>query len=695
MNYTLILKLGEYVIIKSLLCRSLLQLNYMKKILLLLLILFSIAIHAIAQDFPYDAVTDGEMNMKKYDKDTSAHAVVLQEFGKSRIDVARDDNIKVLYEYHVKIKIFDDKGFDNGTVKIALYNNSDNDSYEQVKEITGVTYFKDDNGATQKIELETKNIYPEKESKHWAYYKFAMPGLRKGCVIEFKYQIESPYLGNFQPWNFQSEIPKVYSEYEVHIPAFWVYNVSLKGNLKLTKNTSSVERNCFSLGGGGGFGHEGMSCDCSEIIYGMGDIPAFIDEDYMTSSKNFTSAINFELSEYTDFNNGQKIKYTKSWPDIDHLLKTDDGFGVQLKKKGLFKDRIVPVIAEKTDDLGKAKAVYAYIQKSFKWDGRNGVQSLDGLNKALTTHTGNAADINLSLVNALTAAGLNTETVLLSTRDNGTLNPLYPAINGFNYVVAKVNIGDQSYLLDATDPLLPFGMLPLRCLNDKGRVFNLDKPSYWIDLNLSQKEKNTYALDFTLQDDGKLKGTLVHSSFGYEAYEKRVAIKKFNTIDEYLENLNAASSKVKVLKSEITNLDSLDLPLQEKYELEITVYNKLEDRLSFNPFFWNRMDTNPFKLAERSYPVDKGMSSDERFILTIHLPEQYIIEAPPQTLAMAMPNNGGKFLTNYATDNNIITFSYVIQFNKSIYSTEEYPYLKELYNKIIQSEKAEMVFKKK
>jgi len=104
----------------------------MKKTLLILLILFSLSKAAIAQDFPYGTVTDEEMSMKKYARDTSAHAVVLQEFGKSRIVVANDDKIKVFYEYHVKIKIFDNKGFDNGTVKIPVYNNSDEDIYEDV-----------------------------------------------------------------------------------------------------------------------------------------------------------------------------------------------------------------------------------------------------------------------------------------------------------------------------------------------------------------------------------------------------------------------------------------------------------------------------------------------------------------------------------------------------------------------------------
>ena len=87
---------------------------------------------------------------------------------------------------------------------------------------------------------------------------------------------------------------------------------------------------------------------------------------------------------------------------------------------------------------------------------------------------------------------------MLSTRDHGFVNDLYPAINDFNYVVAKANIGDKSYMLDASDPLLPFGVLPLTCLNDKGRVFSLDKPSYWMDLNLPQKEKSTQDPGFYL-----------------------------------------------------------------------------------------------------------------------------------------------------------------------------------------------------
>ncbi|OIQ73191.1 hypothetical protein GALL_451740 [mine drainage metagenome] len=286
---------------------------------------------------------------------------------------------------------------------------------------------------------------------------------------------------------------------------------------------------------------------------------------------------------------------------------------------------------------------------------------------------------------------------MLSTRDNGVLNDLYPAVNKFNYIIARANIGGKSYLLDASDPLMTFGMLPLQCLNDKGRVFSLDKPSYWIDLNLPQREKSTRTMELTLQDDGKLKGTITNYSIGYLAYKKRVAIKKFNTTDEYVEDIASKLPKLKIIKAEITNLDSLDNPVVEKYDVEINIYDKMgAAALTFNPFFLDKMTTNPYKLTERSYPVDRGMAGDYRTTLIVHLPPQYVVDNPPKPVGMALPNNGGRFLTDYqVSDDNSFTFSHIIQLNKSIYSSAEYPYLKELFNNIIQSEKAEMIFKKK
>ncbi|MBS1531983.1 MAG: DUF3857 domain-containing protein [Bacteroidetes bacterium] len=668
----------------------------MKRILPLLIGTL-LSVSAFAQDFTYGDVSSQELDMKKYDKDTSAHAVFLNEYGTTHINFDNDYNVKLTFRYHARIKFFDNKEFERqGTFEIPTYSSGDNDHYEEVQDVKGTTYFKDDNGNVQKEELDKKNIFITRNSKHWSTVKFALPGLRKGCVIEVSYNLVSPYLFDFHSWDFQDDIPKVTSTYEVHIPGFWFYNAMLKGYLKLTRNTSNVERACMTYGASS-MGATGISADCSDIVYGMDNIPAFIEEDFMTSKKNYLSAISFQLAERTDLNTGAKIKLTREWKDIDKLLKDDYGFGSQLKRTSLLKDRVTPVIAGKTDELAKAKAIYYYINHNIKWDEQNNALSEDGIKQALDKHTGNSGDINLALVSALNAGGIRAEAVLLSTRAHGNITRLYPNLDDFNYVVAKADIGDKSYLLDATDPMLPFGMLPMRCLNDQGRAFSLDKPSDWVDLNTAQRQTTTYNFDLTLlQTDGKLKGTIKRFSVGYDAYLKRKEIKKFNSTDEYVEHVEQALGKVKILKSDIQNLDSLDMPLEESYDVEVSLYNNMNhDKLAFNPVLMDQVKTNPFKLSERDYPVDWGMPSDERYIITIHVPDQYTIENPPQNVSFGLPNQGGRFLTDYQSEGNTFTFSYVTQFNKSVYSAEEYPYLKELYNKIILAEKNEMVFKKK
>ena len=95
--------------------------------------------------------------------------------------------------------------------------------YEEVQDIKAVTTYTDDNGGIATAELDPHKIYTTKDSKHWSSMKFAMPGVRDGCIIEYKYTIVSPYWKISIIGNFKATIPKIYSEYDVHIPGFWTY----------------------------------------------------------------------------------------------------------------------------------------------------------------------------------------------------------------------------------------------------------------------------------------------------------------------------------------------------------------------------------------------------------------------------------------------------------------------------------------
>src|SRR5580693_6627390 len=115
----------------------------MKKFIALLAASF-ISIAVLAQDFPYGEVDNQALDMKKYDKDTSAHAVVLNEYGTSRIAFNNDYQVMITFTCHAKIKFFDNKEFDRkGTFEIPVYNGNGT-LYEDVQDIKGVTFYKDD-----------------------------------------------------------------------------------------------------------------------------------------------------------------------------------------------------------------------------------------------------------------------------------------------------------------------------------------------------------------------------------------------------------------------------------------------------------------------------------------------------------------------------------------------------------------------
>src|ERR1700744_4955275 len=92
----------------------------MKKTLLLLAF-SALAFVSHAQDFTFGTFTEDEMAMKKYAKDTSAHAVYLNEFGKLSLNTTNDEYYKYIYHYHARIKIFDSRGFSHATVEVPLY----------------------------------------------------------------------------------------------------------------------------------------------------------------------------------------------------------------------------------------------------------------------------------------------------------------------------------------------------------------------------------------------------------------------------------------------------------------------------------------------------------------------------------------------------------------------------------------------
>ena len=649
-----------------------------------LTLIFSLYSWCNSQDerFKFGQVTYRELEIRRYDKDTAAVAVVLDEFGKAYMDDANDHNI--LFDYYVKIKILKGGGVSYGDYAIPLRKSEKNaEKLNAVK----ASSFNMENGSMKETKLDFKNVFTENAGKYYDLKKFAIPNVRVGSVIEIYYRLESPFISNFHSWEFQAEIPKVKSEFWAIIPAYYLYNIALKGFQKLSKQESSVIKDCITIGS--------SKAGCSKMEFAMIDIPAFIEEEYMTAKSNFLSSINFELSQITN-SNGTRDKITKEWKDADDEMKRHQYFGLQIKRgKDIVDRQVEQIISGETDELRKAQKVYDFIKSRYRWNAVYGKYSEFGIKKAFESKTGNVGDINLSLIAALDYAGLDVEAMMVSTRENGNATELYPVLTDFNYVVAKVNISDKVYLLDATDSYYPFGLIPQRCLNGKGRVLG-GEGSYWYDIKPTQKEKKMTVVNLSLDKDGVMKGSLDFTYVGYSAVRFRKRVSEFNSEKEYIEDYEKNLHGISIKKFEFKNLDDLQSPVILKLEIDLEADgNFRDDHFLFSPFLLDRRKENPFKASERLYPVDFGSQVEETIILNLDYPSDYEIDGLPSKVALGLPQGGGRYLFEVQNTGNKLTMNNSLLIAKPIFTSSEYHYLKELFNNIIAAQQTELVFKKR
>jgi Transglutaminase-like superfamily len=648
----------------------------MRLIFLVLLLLLPLVTYPQADGFPFGRVTWDELNMNAYAGDTTAVAIILDEFGKADINEA---NGNLSFEHHVKLKILRKSGLYLSDFSIPLYKYS-NGEKDFIREIKASSFSPGPNGIAES-QLDGGSVFTEKYEEG-ELKKFAIPNVTVGSVIEVYYRLESPYIFNFREWDFQREIPKLHSEYWAMIPAYYHYNISLIGFLKLSKDESEVVRNCFSRG-----------VDCTLMKFAIDSIPAFVEEEHMTAKRNFISAINFELAE-VHHPTGYVDKITREWGDVEDELRKDHRFGTQLKRGGNAMSSIVEeAIAGEKDPLQRAHRVYDFIVGHYTWNGTFGKYCERGIKEAFEDGKGNVGDLNLSLVAGLRYAGLNADPVILSTRENRRIGTLFPALSDFNYVLAKVTINEKEYLLDATDPLIPFGMIPFRCLNGKGRVIG-DKKSSWQEMHPDEKFKQTSYISLTLGEDGLLKGSLQNTYQGYDALNKRKLIYSFASIEAYKANLGREFNSVTVTKLEVKNLDDVTKPLIEIIDVESSGFDEVMNTFLLNPFLIYRTSYNPFKSSSRLYPVDFGAELDKRITITLLFPDPIQLLNSPEDIGLSLPNGGGSYILRTQRDSNKVTIFSLLKTERAIYTAEEYHYLKELYDRIVQVQNADLIFKK-
>lgn len=611
-------------------------------------------------------VTLSDIKTNTFAKDSTANALVVYEYGKSWIN---NTDYDLNTDIKRKIKILNNDGFNEATIEIYLYQ-KDNSTYEKVNKIEATTY-NIENGNVVKSQLSKKDIFKEKYNENFDIVKFTLPNVKAGSIITYSYTLTSPFLFKYKGWNFQDDIPTLYSEYNTSIPGNWLYNIKLVGGKKLTTNTSELKKNCLE-------GPRGGSASCMVSTYAMKDIPAFIEEDYMTTRDNYLARVEYELKTFQGFD-GRVKNYTKEWKDVDKELRIEPTIGKQLLKSVNIEDLLPSDIASNSNSLENATLIYKHIQETYTWNKKFRLFKDVSIKNLIKTKSGNISSINILLHNILKEKGYNVRPLLISTRQNGHPTKIYPVISDFNYLAVHLKINDKEYVLDATDKYLSFGELPFMCLNQYGRLLNFEDESEWFDI-IPQKANVYYTVDLKIDDNQNFKGIVKSKITGQHAYAYRKAY--FKNEETYIENLENNSTNISISDFETIGSSATNPVFKEKFNVEYQG-ESVGDNIYLNPFVIDFFVENPFKLQERSYPIDFGYKDSYYYNLNLNLGDTYELVETPKPVIINLPNKEGKVFFSSTLAGNNLMLSLRIDFKQAIYPVEYYPYLKELMSKIV------------
>ncbi|MBO2009617.1 DUF3857 domain-containing protein [Hymenobacter negativus] len=640
------------------------------------------SIAAQAQDVPikFGKPEPADFTAAAFAADSAAAAVILCDYGNARMEMGADGHLQAITDRTTRIKILKKAGYSWATVEIPLVTGA-----QKLVGLRGFTYTLA-NGTTEKTKLEDDGKFTDDVDTRIHIRKFTMPNVHEGSVIEFTYSIVSGVSMGLPNWQFQYAIPVRWSEYRVNYPDYFNYKTVMRGYLPLSVREQSL-------------GSTIMGARATRTIlyrWAMRNVPALREEPYITTMRDYAARMDLELTSFYVPGFGGK-DFTGTWEKIDATLLQDDSFGLQLDRGGFLKDNVAKLgLGPATTVEARAAAIHSLVRDAVKYNEYETIYTSNTLRKTFELHRGNAADINILLIAALRSAGIDANPVLLSTRKHGYVAMEFPLSSRFNYVVAHVGLADgKELLLDATEPLLPCGMLPERCLNQVGRLVMPDgKASRWLDLTPSQRRVHYQQVQLALTPEGALSGKVHEEYSGYAGATARTELEKLGET-KYRTQFAGKHTAWTVPKFTVSERTNLLKPLVLDYEFAQPAEEAAAGALYLNPFTEFASEQNPFRHENRTFPVDFGALQEETMLLTLNLPAGYELAEMPKPTVVDLPDNGGRFFYTIAASEGTVSITSRLSLRKPVYAASDYQYLRELYRLMLAKQSEKFVLKKK
>ncbi|HSU50457.1 MAG TPA: DUF3857 domain-containing protein [Segetibacter sp.] len=620
----------------------------------------------------FGVFTGEEIDLKECEFDKDADAIVFFDQAKS----SYNDMHNLVTERRVRLKILKERGIERGDIHLRYYHDGD---FESISAIDATVLSFDNQNKEVWSKLDRKSIYKKKLNKYFSEISFALPNVKVGSIIEYKYESKMENYGGLQDWTFQKEIPVVLSSYHLTIVpnAEFAYTVYKSPEMPITVNRMKED---------------------GAVLFEMRNIPGLREEAYMGAARDYLQRIKFQFSGYKRVEGSgygvtsTSTSYATTWQALATELCKEPNFGSQVDKTLAGSDILQQEWAKESDPYARMKKIHDFVKSRLIWNQIYSKYADEGVKEVWEKKTGNSGEINLILINLLKTAGLTVHPLLVSERDFGKVDSTYPYVNQFDKVVAYVTIDKDNYILDGTDRQTPTFIVPYKLLNTTGFIVDRKNAHLLPICGNGKKSVNTVTLVGDINETGSLRLEASVDNYNYSKLEKKekYSSDKKSYEKEFFEPFAAVS----VDTLGIDGLESDSLPLHHLVKLKSDL-NKSGDYYLLNCNLFTGLNKNPFISEHRFTDINFGCKSSYIVNSTFSLPQNLAAQSLPKSVKLVLPDESMMAIRQVQQSGDLIQISFRIEVNRTEYSSAEYGNIQGFYKKMLELLNEPIVLKAK
>lgn len=631
------------------------------------LLLFSLfASISFAQNLKFGKFSQEEIDLKEVDFEPGADAVVLAEVSYNSFTggVLRS-------EVHRRLKILKESGRDHANVTHSFY------SKDNIEDMVGLNAHTVNFVGTNMVvtKLGKEDFFETDLGNGWKEVRFSFKNVQAGSILEYTYTRISKSVSFLNPWHFHNVIPTLRSTYAISIPSYFNYRYLPQGEQTLACN--------FAKGNG-------------LYEWTVTNLNAIKPEPMVANYEDYIEKISLQLAGYAFVNSeayggesGFQNTYS-TWQELTKFIVGLEKFTQYMKPQGSQKDYFLIPIKQDQAELDKAKAIYAWVQKTISFNEKDGNFPSQTLKSLIETKKGSRPDMNLMLMTALNANGIPAYPLMISSKGNGHSRLVdTPFLDQFDQLIVFVKVDGKDYYLDVTNPARPFGYLPLRFHASHGYIM-LEEGSGLIPLQITHRSGISQIVSIKPNAENRL---VFETTVRFTDYDALTRINEDRPVADTLKaELLGKEAALLVKDFTFSQKSEPRKQLDTKFVVEAEAMDA--DMQFIKPFTFMRWDENPFQSSTRTFPVDFLYTFSDNYSAQIQIPEGYELDDYPEAVKLTIPTGSALFTYEITPFSNQVNINVTIALKSSLIYPDIYPDLK-YFMEILTSKLQEPVVLKK